>query len=352
MENGKLKVLAITGGNGVICLPFKDYLIANVEPRVLFKTPGNIQWTLNFGKIPLFHSLESFIKEFTSTPDVDVIVGAPDCGHSSILSYSRSKSLANPRDNTSLTLFLSSVKLFKPKIFMMENLPAMLKTINRSELREFYGDYHLKFLEESVMAFGNSQKTRVRLLVIGVRKDLKNGDLSARKILKALTQVERVAKPKFSGKLLQGLVYGENGHVREDIDLRITLYAGKKMSLREIQKEWLRRGESRWQVYDRRFLTAPGVYMNLEDRYPATARKANRQFNHEGLTMSPRELARIQGLPDTFKIWVDEKRLGYCINKGRTTVTKTPPFEVGYWFRTRLDAVFPSRIRVYVKNEE
>ena len=133
-----LKVLAVCGGNGVICHPLKDNLIANIEPRPIFKTPQNIQWTLNFGEIPLFHSVEAFIKEFTTKPEVDLLVGAPDCGHSSILSYSRSKGLHNPRDNSSLTLYLKTVKMFQPRVFMMENLPAMLKTISRNELRSCF----------------------------------------------------------------------------------------------------------------------------------------------------------------------------------------------------------------------
>ena len=205
----------------------------------------------------------------------------------------------------------------------MENLPAMLKTISRSELREYFGDYKLLFIEQPVTAWGNSQKTRVRLLVIGVKRGI-NG------LIKEIKQLPG-GEVKTAGELIEGLIYGENGHFREDIKTRITLYAGKKMSLEDIRDEWLRRGVSRWEVTDRRFFTAPGVYLNLKGRHPATARKANRQFNHEGLTMSPRELARIQGVPDTFHIWIDESRLGYCINKGRATVTKTPPYEIGQW---------------------
>jgi site-specific DNA-cytosine methylase len=330
MKNKNLKVIAICGGNGVICHPFKKNLVANIEPRPIFKTPMNIQWTLNFGEIPLFNKLEAFIKEFSTKPEVDLVVGAPDCGHSSILSYSRSKSLHNPRDNSSLTLFLQATKMFGPKVFIMENLPAMLKSISRSELREYFGDYRLKFIEQPVTFWGNSQKTRIRLLIIGVKR---GSGYSLKDLIGGIEDFT----PKTAGELLEGLVYGENGHFREDIKTRITLYAGKKMSLEDIRDEWLRRGVSRWEVTDRRFFTAPGVYLNLKDRHPATARKANRQFNHEGLTMSPRELARIQGVPDTFHIWMDESRIGYCINKGRTTVTKTPPYEIGQWIAKKLD---------------
>lgn len=324
-----LKILAVCGGNGVICHPLKGNLIANIEPRPIFKTPQNIQWTSNFGKIPLFHSVEAFVKEFTTKPEVDLLVGAPDCGHSSILSYSRSKSLHNPRDNSSLTLYLKAVKLFQPRVFMMENLPAMLKTITRNELRSFFEEYRLIFIEHPVTAWGNSQKHRVRLVLFGVKR---GEDIST----KELRKVYPMGELKTSGQLISGLDSNISGHIRENINTRITLYAGKKMSLSDIRDEWMRRGVSRWEVEDRAFFTAPGVYMNLENKPPATARKANRQFNHHGLMMTPRELARIQGVPDSFEIWVDHSREGYCINKGRATVTKTPPYEMGIWLHSKL----------------
>ena len=325
-----MKVLAVCGGNGVICHAYKEHLIANIEPRAIFKTPRNIQWELNFGKIPLFRTANEFEKEFTTCPDVDMIVGAPDCGHSSILSYSRSKSLHNPRDNASLTTYLNSVKRYKPSIFIMENLPAMLKTISRSELRDFYGEYRLIFIEKSVMEWGNSQKSRVRLVILGVKRD---SGVS----VKHWRKVSQMVSPKTSGELIGGIPEDVTGNVREKLDTRITLYAGKKMGLEEIRDEWLKRGVSRWEVFDRAFSTAPGVYMNLKDKFPATARKANRQFNHDGLMMTPRELARIQGVPDSFKIWIDPGAVNYCINKGRATVTKTPPYEIGLWIKDKID---------------
>ena len=52
--------------------------------------------------------------------------------------------------------------------------------------------------------------------------------------------------------------------------------------------------------------------------------------------MTPRELARIQNIPDSFKIYMDIKNPIYWINKGRTTVTKCPPYDIGKWFYNQL----------------
>ena len=130
------------------------------------------------------------------------------------------------------------------------------------------------------------------------------------------------------------------GHIREDINSEITLYAGFKIKLSEVQKFWINNPTlKRYKVHDKKFTTAPGVYRNLKKGPPATARKANRQFNPEGLQMSPRELARIQGVPDDFVIYFENSNIGYWINKGRATVTKTPPWEIGEWFKNQITKI-------------
>jgi site-specific DNA-cytosine methylase len=54
--------------------------------------------------------------------------------------------------------------------------------------------------------------------------------------------------------------------------------------------------------------------------------------------MSPRELARIQGVPDSFKIHLDKDNLQYWINKGRASVTKCPPYQIAQWFKERIES--------------
>lgn len=114
------------------------------------------------------------------------------------------------------------------------------------------------------------------------------------------------------------------------------------MSLAEIQLEWNERlkGKKRWTVEGGNFKTAPGVYRNLRNDYPATARKANRQYNHEGLTLTPRQLARIQGVPDEFRLYINIDKLNYWINKARTCVTKSPPYEISKWFKKKLEKCY------------
>lgn len=328
-----MRVLGIASGNGVIVYPFKKYLIAGIEIRSVFRTPRDIQWRLNFDNIPLFKSLDEYISwsiaQGSNKLPIDLIIGAPDCGHSSVLALSRAKKYSNPKSNESLTMFLKAVKHLLPNIFVMENLPKLLETFPEDEFQQYFEEYKLIFHKRSVMDFGNSQKNRVRLLVIGIKRGL---DIP----MGPLKRVYKVKKPKTAGELTKGLVYGENFHITEPIDSVITLYAGYKDNLKSIQKTWVEKDWTRWHVYDRNFQRAPGVYRNRTNQYPNTARKANRQFNPDGVMMSPRELARIMGVPDRFKLYYLKAKEGYCINKARLTVTKTCPMEIPIWLLRQL----------------
>jgi len=331
-----MRVMGVNGGNGVILFPFRKQLIINIEPRSLFKTPGNVQWKANFGYIPLINE-PTFEKcwaawENEDLRDPDIIVGAPDCGDSSILSYSRRKKLGNPKENVSLLLFFEFVNRLKPKAFLMENLPKLLETISKDDFALLFPEYELIYHTHTVGQWGNSQLSRVRLVVVGIRRDI-----ATKELRRAMKRVFRVRSIKYSGKLTlnMGTATGQETESPSEV---ITLYAGYKAKISDITREWNTRlmGKKRWTVEGRNFSTAPGVYRNIEFDYPATARKANRQFNHKGMMMSPRELARIQGVPDTFVIYTERSRLNFWINKGRTSVTKTPPMEIPRWFKLQL----------------
>jgi len=323
-----MQVLGICAGNGVILHPFKKYLIGNIEPRGIYHTAKEEQWKANFGNIPLWKD-ESYENSYL---EPDIIIGNPDCGHSSILALSRAKKFSDPKDNPSLTLFLKLVGYYNPSIFLMENLPKLLEQYPREELRDLFPNHHILFHTKSVWAWGNSQKNRKRLVMVGIKKKMKG-------MRKYLRNVYTVAEHKTCGELLKNLP--QNGNVREPLTDLITLYAGFKVNLKAIKELWdFNPREKRWKVYNRKFDTAPGVYKNLFNDYPATARKANRQFNHESLQMTPRELARIQGIPDHFVIYINQDNIKYWINKGRTTVTKTPPYEISLWFYKQVLKIF------------
>lgn len=327
----KLKILGVCAGNGTLLYAVKNNLVGNFEPRSAYYTKGDKAWKVNFGDLPYYKKFEHLPKELKP----NIIMGHPDCGSGSVLSYSRAKKLSSIEFNDSFIAFKKSVDLFKPKIFLFENLTAMFKNYPKKNFKRLYKKYNLIFYTVPVSRFGNSQIHRVRLIVVGIRKDLPFYREAFR------LPSSKGFKPKKSKQFLEGL--SENnlalGHYIEPLDQTITIYGGKKLTLKEIKHIWLTdlKHKSRFIVTDRKYTTAPGVYKNLPNKPPATARKQNRQFNHKGEMMSPRELARVQGLPDTFNIPLNPNTLKADINKARVTVTKCPPYEVGKWFLEALE---------------
>lgn len=333
--NSNIKILGVCAGQGVLLHPVKKNVIGNIEPRSIFHSPGDKQWKANF-KCPLYkHITLGTIK----IAEADVIISTPDCGSGSILRLSRAKQLGDHHKNESLMNFFEAVTLYQPKIFLFENLITMFKSYSQEDFETILTGYRLIMINGSVSDFGNSQKSRKRLVIVGIRWDLP----------KKVDKYFKLPKLKAPLKTCEEL-YGdisqndeENiafGHAREQSSSIITIHARRKLEIDKIRLEWTTnlKGKKRWEVDPKlgfKFSTAPGVYRNLANDYPATARKANRQFDHNGNMLSPRQLARIMGVPDDFKIYMPVPYL-YWINKGRVIVTKGAVYELGTWFKHKL----------------
>lgn len=322
-----MSILSLNGGNGVIALPFRKHLIGHIEPRSIFNTPDHIQWRANFN-IP-------FDRDFNvkfHRNSVGVIIGGPDCGHSSVLAYSRAKKLADPKNNSSLSLFIEGVDYYRPEFFMMENLPKLLES-DPTLVKTFENmGYNLIIYCEPVSAWGNSQITRKRLVIVGISTKF---DFKTYK--KYFMLPKPIADLPRAGEIIEGLgikEIPELGHVRELDDWRLPMYYQNKrnISVKEARHLWGEFGTRKWPVENSKMNNQPGVYRNLDSDYPMTVRKQSRQFREDGYLLTPREMARIQGVPDKFNLVFKEDKRLYYINKMRATVTKSPPYEIGEWF--------------------
>lgn len=339
------RVLGISSGIGVSLYPFKDRLIGNIEPRAIFHTPKEEQWKANFGDIPL---LRYDLADFRDR--VNVVISSPDCGSGSILRYSRAKKLGTIKKNQSLELFFKGIKQYKPDFFYFENLPAMFKSMSLRQFnKKLKNRYRLVVHEASVTMWGNSQLFRKRLVIIGIKNELpletdglfKLPDYRDRmKTCRDLYgDLDKVTATPYADQYIQ------IADVRESSGDAITMYSKFKCRIGEARDYWQNNPKAkRWAVENRNFQNAPGVYRNRANDYPNTARKANRQFDHHGFMLSPRQLARIQGVPDDFKIHVVRgDKLNYWINKGRAAITKTPPMEISKWFFNKLNKFYATK---------
>jgi len=327
------KILGVNGGNGVMLFPFRKQITGNIEIRSVFHTPEDIQWKLNF-QVAQDKNPVKFSKAL-----VDVIIGHPDCGHSSVLAYSRAKKLSDPKENKSFNVYVRMVRYYQPKVFLMENLPKMLSNFTDEEFQSLFPNHRLIKMVDSVAYWGNSQQSRIRLVMIGIRQDM--DDSIDKEFQKPIPSSEL----KSADELTKGLATPDPNlcNVREPEDHLISLYYKDRRSIEAslAQRLWLRdfKDGKRWPVEGSKFVNQPGIYINRKGDLPLTVRKQNRQFNHLGLMLTPREMARIQGVPDSFKLWYDPKRSTYSINKARVTIAKTPPMEISYWFKSILDKV-------------
>lgn len=328
----KLNIIGICAGQGALLHPFlrgkRFKILFNVEPRAVFHTEREEQWELNFRGIDFYK--KAVLPEANN---VDVIVGSPNCGHSSMLSYSRKKSLGEPDKDNTLNLFLSSVFKYRPSIFLMENLPKLLELYKTRPFEEVFPDYNLIVLTHPVSVFGNSQTSRKRLVMIGIRKDIDpEGEM-----IKIFTpfQVNRVKTYK---ELVKGVDKSLN--FRELKDKKLAMYywkdpEKKTLTVKEIQKLWVSefKGLTRWPINTEKMKTLPGIYRVLPEKYPYTLRPSNRQFGPKGYPLGLEEFKRIMGFPEGYKMYMDETNRTYWLNKGRTALSKGSVYEVGIWFK-------------------
>lgn len=330
-----MNVLGISAGQGALLFPFRKHLLGNIEPRGVFHTPGEEQWKANFKDVPFYKGY--CLQEFDEK--VDIIISSPDCGASSIMRLSKVKELGKPKDNRSLNLVIEGINYYKPKIFLIENLPRLLSLLPNEYLHEAFKDYKLIFHERSVSDYGNSQVSRKRLVIIGVNKK------TGKKYLNAFNEVFQVKTPTITRELLFESPYGSNYNI--PIEKTLAMYDYRKLpekknlTVRKIQLLWNSdfKNEKKWPIKTAKMSTLPGVYRLELDKAPLTLRPADRQFRPDGYPLGILDFKAIMGFPKAYKIFMDEGNYLYWLNKARYTIAKGSVYEVGIWFKKCLKTV-------------
>lgn len=330
-----MNVLGISAGQGGLLFPFRKHLLGNIEPRGVFHTPGEEQWKANFKDVPFYKGY--CLQEFDEK--VDIIISSPDCGASSIMRLSKVKELGKPKDNRSLNLVIEGINYYKPKIFLIENLPRLLSLLPNKYLQETFKDYKLIFHERSVSDYGNSQVSRKRLIIIGVHKK------TGKKYLNAFDEVFQVKTPKLTRELLFESPYGSNYNIPIEKTLAMYDYrklpAKKNLTVRKIQLLWNSdfKNEKKWPIKTAKMSTLPGVYRLELDKAPLTLRPADRQFRPDGYPLGILDFKAIMGFPKAYKIFMDEGNYPYWLNKARYTIAKGSVYEISVWFKRCLKKV-------------
>lgn len=328
-----MNILGVSAAQGALLFPFlhsKKYkILANIEPRGVFHTSCESQWKLNFGDIPFYRGF--CLQEFDEK--VDIVVASPDCGIASIMRLSKVKELGNPKDNRSLNLVTAAILEYKPKIFLIENLPRLLSLLPCEFFEETFKDYKLIFHERSVSEYGNSQVSRKRLIIIGVHKK------TGKKYLNAFDEVFQVKTPTITRNLLNDYQNPLNYNI--PIEKTLAMYDYRKLpekknlTVRKIQLLWNSdfKNEKKWPIKTAKMSTLPGVYRLELDKPPLTLRPADRQFRPDGYPLGINDFKAIMGFPKQFKIYIDQENYLYWLNKARYTIAKGSVFEIAIWFK-------------------
>lgn len=320
-----LKILGICAGQGALLFQWRNQLLGNIEPRSVFHTPKEEQWRLNFGEIPFLRN------ELPEKWHPDIILSSPDCGASSTMRLSKAKELGNPEKNKSIQLVIEGIMQYQPKIFMIENVPRLMNLMPEKIWQEAFPNYKLLFKVNSVSDFGNSQVSRKRLIIIGIKN-------TAKSYLKSFDIIFSVNTPKLSRFILEAA----NTQPLIPFDKRLAMYDYRKLpkkknlTVREIQYLWTHdfKNEKKWPIKTSKMQTLPGVYKLDPDKPPLTLRPADRQFRPDGLPLGIQDFKNIQGFPKRFKIYIPEgKDYLYWLNKARYTIAKGAVYEVGIWFK-------------------
>jgi DNA (cytosine-5)-methyltransferase 1 len=154
-----------------------------------FEVVGNVEWRDYYRYQPkgmpstFTHNFKgAFIARGTRDVPADLLPGAidfaaghPECGRYSTLSYSVTQGNGayqegRGSDVSDIPLFLKLVAMFKPRFFLMDDLPDSFGPLPMSEYIKALPDYDLFPEWISNWGYGNIQKYRNRMFVVGALK--------------------------------------------------------------------------------------------------------------------------------------------------------------------------------------
>ena len=148
-----------------------------------FKVAGNVEWrkyyhhqdeterntfTENFPGAIFPNSVEQMTEEeFRKFSNPDIALGHPECGNFSVLNGAHKDRLNMMLDPADIPLFVDLVAKLKPRFFVMDDLPKSFMAYPMAKYAEKLPDYDLYPEWISNWGYGNVQKNRNRMFMLG-----------------------------------------------------------------------------------------------------------------------------------------------------------------------------------------
>jgi DNA (cytosine-5)-methyltransferase 1 len=266
------------GGIALDRLGFENVGYSEIDPSAIKNYNENFPNRKNYGDI-------TKIKE-TELPDFDIIIGGSPC-----TDISQMKKDGEGLNGINSKLFHDYIRILnykKPKWFIFENVRKLLTSNDGDDFKivkeSFEINYNIKYKVLNTADYGVPQ-TRRRIYIVGQRKDLGNFNYNFPEIVPLNLTVQDLLESKVDDKY----------------------YLTDKMS-----KTVLSRGTGGWNANPETDMsparplcaTLYKMHRASQDNYYHTEYKPKDKTNLRRPT--PRECARLQGLPDTYKIVVSD----------------------------------------------
>ncbi|HBX49339.1 MAG TPA: DNA (cytosine-5-)-methyltransferase [Clostridiaceae bacterium] len=266
------------GGIALDRLGFENVGYSEIDPSAIKNYNENFPNRKNYGDI-------TKIKE-TELPDFDIIIGGSPC-----TDISQMKKDGEGLNGINSKLFHDYIRILnykKPKWFIFENVRKLLTSNDGDDFKivkeSFEINYNIKYKVLNTADYGVPQ-TRRRIYIVGQRKDLGDFNYVFPNIIPLNLIAQDLLVPKVDDKY----------------------YLTDKMS-----KTVLSRGTGGWDANPETDLkiarplcaTLYKMHRASQDNYYHTEYKPKDKTNLRRPT--PRECARLQGLPDTYKIVVSD----------------------------------------------
>jgi DNA (cytosine-5)-methyltransferase 1 len=176
----EFKAIGITCGIGSMLLGARQAgfkIVGNVEWRNYYRrldANGNNTFLRNFPGAFLVDKLDSLMPhQKDDYTNADLALGHPECGNFSALSFSNKNKAEKELDPGDIPLFVDMVATFKPKFFVMDDLPRSFGAFPMSEYHQRLPEYDLFPEWIDNYGYGNVQLNRKRMFMIGSLKSEK-----------------------------------------------------------------------------------------------------------------------------------------------------------------------------------
>lgn len=306
-----MKAIGMICGVGSMLIGAKKQgfeIIGNIEWRKYYHT-GTFE--LNFPGAFMVNTLQDLTPEQKAKCDnLDLLIGHTECGNFSNLRADKNKAI-DAEDKGDIPQFVEAVQQLSPKFFIMDNLPKSLLLADWAYYNELLPNYDIHFEWVNNYGYGNVQKNRKRLFVIGSKKELGfyfiPGEFEHNtSVLQRVSEIDSMAENRDSLEL--DAIYG--GWARYQFDAS---YIGKtvdenRMTLREFQDRikdypnnlnfpyYNKKGEQKFKIgFSKINVDGPAMVLS------GGGACFDNHFRSDTLyPFTIRERAKIQGCPDDF----------------------------------------------------